>query len=105
MNVDLKTPYEIIEELADTIEKIRKQKRIRQKDLCEKSGVSLATYQKFLYKKTITLSSLIKIMYFLQMMNNLENFIKYEEIITLDDIRNKQKNKKLPERIRIKNEK
>ena len=105
MNIDLRTPYEIIEELADTIEKTRKKKKIRQKDLCEKSGVSIATYQKFLYKKTISLVSLIKLMYFLKMMNNLENFIKYEEILTLEDIRDKQKNKKLPERIRIKNAK
>ncbi len=104
MNVDLKTPYEIIEKLADTIEKTRKRKKIRQKDLREKSGVSIATYQKFIYKKNISISSLIKIMYYLNMMNNLENFIKYEEIITLDDIRDKQKKKKLPERIRIKNE-
>ena len=105
MNVDLKTPYEIIEKLTDTIEKTRKKKKIRQKDLCEKSGVSIATYQKFLYKKTITLVSLIKIMYFLKMINNLENFIKYNEIITLEDIRDEQKKKNIPQRIRIKSEK
>ena len=102
MDINLKTPYEIIEELVDTIEKTRKKKKIRQKDLCEKSGVSISTYQKFLYKKTISLVSLIKIMYYLKMMKNLENFIKYEEILTIEDIRNKQKKQELPKRIRVK---
>ena len=104
MNIELKTPFEIIEELAFTIEKTRKRKKIRQKDLCEKSGVPLSTYQKFLYDKTINITSLIKIMYFLNMMKNLESLIKYEEILTIDDIREQQKEKQLPMRIRKKNE-
>ena len=105
MSIELKTPFEIIEELSHTIEKTRKRKKIRQKDLCEMSGVPISTYQKFLYEKTINLASLIKIMYFLNLFNNLENFIKYEEILTVDDIRNRQKDKKLPKRVRVKNEK
>jgi len=105
MSIELKTPFEIIEELALAIEKTRKRKKIRQKDLCEKSGVPLSTYQKFLYEKSINITSLIKIMYFLNMMSNLENLIKYEEILTIDDIREQQKEKQLPMRIRKKNEK
>jgi len=105
MSIELKTPFEIIEELALTIEKTRKRKKIRQKDLCEKSGVPLSTYQKFLYEKSINITSLIKIMYFLNMMSNLENLIKYEEILTIDDIREQQKEKQLPMRIRKKNDK
>ena len=104
MSIELKTPFEIIEELSLTIENTRKRKKIRQKDLCEKSGVSLSTYQKFLYDKTINITSLIKIMYFLNMMSNLESFIKYEEILTIDDIREKQKKKQFPMRVRLKNE-
>jgi len=105
MSIELKTPFEIIEELADTIEQTRKRKKLRQEDLCTRSKVSLATYQKFLYKKTINIVSLIKIMYTLNMMKNLEGLIKYEEILTLDDIRDRQKKKKVPKRIRLKNEK
>lgn len=105
MSIELKTPFEIIEELVNTIEKTRKRKKLRQEDLCIKSQVSLATYQRFLYKKTINIISLIKIMYALNMMKNLEGLIKYEEVLTLDDIRDRQKKKKLPERIRLKNEK
>jgi transcriptional regulator with XRE-family HTH domain len=105
MSIEFKTPFEIIEELSHTIEKTRKRKKIRQKDLCKECGVPISTYQKFLYEKTINLANLIKIMYFLNMMSNLENFIKYEEILTIDDIRNRQKDKKLPKRVRVKNEK
>lgn len=104
LNIEMKTPFEIIETLAETIENTRKRKKIRQKDLCKISEVSLSTYQKFLYSKTINIASLIKIMYALNMMKNLEGLIHYEEIVTIDDIRDRQKNKTLPERIRIKNE-
>lgn len=105
MSVELKTPYEIIEELVNTIEKTRKKKKLRQEDLCQKSQIPLSTYQKFLYKKTINIMSLIKIMYALNMMKNLEGLIKYEEVLTLEDIRDKQKKKKMPMRIRLKSEK
>ena len=105
MDIALKTPYEIIEDLVLTIEKTRKRKKIRQKDLSTMSGVPIATYQKFIYEKNISLASLIKIMYALNMMDNLKAFIKYEEIITLEDIRDKQKKKSLPQRVRLVNEK
>ncbi len=105
MDIAFKTPYEIIEDLVLTIEKTRKRKKIRQKDLSEKSGVPIATYQKFIYEKNISLASLIKIMYTLNMMDNLKAFIKYEEIMTLEDIRDKQKKKSLPQRVRLANEK
>ncbi len=100
----MKTPFEIIETLAETIENTRKRKNIRQKDLCKNSDVSLSSYQKFLYEKTINITSLIKIMYALNMMKNLEGLIHYEEMVTIDDIRDRQNNRKLPKRIRVKNE-
>ncbi len=100
----MKTPYEIIETLAENIENTRKRKKIRQKDLCKNSGVSIATYQRFLYEKTINITSLVKIMYALNMMKNLEGFIHYEEIVTIEDIRDRQNSKKLPKRIRVNNE-
>lgn len=43
-------------------------------------------------------------MYALNMMKNLEGLIHYEEMATIDDIRDRQNNKKLPKRIRVKNE-
>lgn len=105
MDITLKTPFEIIEDLVLTIEKTRKRKKLRQKDLSQMSGVPIATYQKFIYEKNISLTSLIKIMYTLNMMDNLKGFTEYEEIISLDDLRDKQKKKSLPQRVRLSNEK
>lgn len=105
MDITLKTPFEIIEDLVLTIEKTRKRKKLRQKDLSQMSGVPIATYQKFIYEKNISLTSLIKIMYTLNMMDNLKVFTEYEEIISLDDLRDKQKKKSLPQRVRLSNEK
>ena len=98
--MELMTPYEIIDNLVESIEKTRKRNKIKQIDLCKQCDVPLSTYQKFIYKKTINLVSIIKIMYSLNMMKNLEEFIKYAEILTIEDIRTKNKKNKLPQRVR-----
>ena len=104
MDISLQTPYEIIETLVANIEKTRKRKKLRQKDVAQKSGVPLATYQKFIYEKNISLVSLIKIMYLLDMTDNLASLVAYEEFQTLDDIRAIKANRSLPKRIRVKDE-
>jgi predicted transcriptional regulator len=103
--VELKTPSEIIENLVDNIEKTRKQKKMRQKDLCQKSDVPLSTYQDFIYKKSINITNLIKIMYTLKMFDNLEGLIGFKDIKSVEDIRAAKKQKRFPERIRVGNEK
>jgi len=98
--VEFKTPYEFIEELIETIEKTRKRKKLRQSDLCARASLSIATYQKFLYHKKISLVALVQILYALDMTSNLEGLIAYEEIQTLDDIRAASQKESLPKRIR-----
>ena len=49
--IDLKTPFEFIEDLIETIEKTRKRRKLRQQDLCDLASLSIATYQKFIYQK------------------------------------------------------
>ena len=98
--IELTTPSEIIDSLTINIEKSRKQMKLRQVDLCEIADVPLATYQSFIYKKNISLVSLIKIMYSLKMWDNLEGLIAFEEIKTIEDIRIAKKQKQLPKRIR-----
>ncbi|MHB8100109.1 MAG: hypothetical protein ACYDD5_11060 [Sulfuricurvum sp.] len=98
--IELKTPFEFIEALIETIEKTRKRKKLRQQDLCELADLSIATYQKFLYQKKISLISLVQILYALDMMSNLEGLIAYDEIQSLDDIRGTAKKSPLPQRIR-----
>lgn len=98
--IELKTPFEFIEELIETIEKTRKRKKLRQQDLCEISALSIATYQKFIYQKKISLMSLMQILYALDMMKNLEGLIAYDEIQSLDDIREAANKNPLPKRVR-----
>lgn len=98
--VELKTPFELIEKLIETIEKTRKRKKLRQQDLCKFAGLSIATYQKFIYQKKISLISLVQVLYALDMMSNLEGLIAYDDIQSLDDIRAIANKKSLPKRVR-----
>lgn len=98
--IELKTPFEIIEELIKTIEKTRKRKKLRQKDLCKLAGLSIATYQKFIYQQKISLISLVQLLYALDMTPNLEGLILYDEIQSLEDIRAATNKNSLPQRIR-----
>ena len=98
--IELRTPFEIIEELTKTIENTRKRKKLRQQDLCDLANLSIATYQKFIYQKKISLISLVQVLYALDMMSNLEGLIYYDEIQTLDDIRAASNKKQLPKRVR-----
>ena len=104
MTIELQTPYDIIETLTITIEKTRKKQKLRQKDIAQITGVPLATYQKFIYHKQISLTALIKIMYALNMMENLQGLIAYPQINSLEEIRQKQRAQTLPKRIRISDE-
>ncbi len=98
--IELKTPFEFIEELIDTIEKTRKRKKLRQQDLCDLAGLSIATYQKFIYQKKIALISLVQVLYALDMIKNLEGLIAYDEIQSLNDIRGASTKTPLPKRVR-----
>lgn len=98
--VELKTPFEFIEELIETIENTRKRKKLRQQDLCDLTGLSIATYQKFIYHKKISLISLVQVLYALDMIGNLEGLIAYDEIQSLDDIRAVVNKNPLPKRVR-----
>lgn len=100
--IELKTPYEIIEELSLVIEKTRINQNLRQKDLCKNAGVSISTYQNFLYDKKISFTNLVKIMYALDMYKNLNGLISYDEIKSLEDIKKAKKEETRPQRVRLK---
>ena len=102
--IEFQTPYEIINSLANTIEIKRKKLQLRHSDLAELSGVPARTYQQFIYKKQISVESLIKIMFALQMNLNLANLIAEDEIMTIEELRAKKAKKQLPKRIRVKKE-
>lgn len=57
----LKSPYEINRDIAKRVQARRKEKKITQKQLSERSDVSLGSVKRFERTGEISLSSLIKI--------------------------------------------
>ncbi|QOY55158.1 hypothetical protein HUE87_02655 [Candidatus Sulfurimonas marisnigri] len=98
--IELKTPSETIDILVENIERARKTKRLKQSDLCTMADISVTAYQNFIYKKNTNLIALIKIMHVLKMWNNLEGLIEFKEQLSIQDIRDINKKKELPKRIR-----
>lgn len=88
--IELKTPLIIISELIDLIEEERISQELRQEDLANIADVSLPTYRKFIADKNISLQRLIKIMYALNMWDNLSGLLKKQEFKTIEEIREKQ---------------
>jgi transcriptional regulator with XRE-family HTH domain len=99
--VQLLTPYEITQSIVELIENERKRQGLRQSDLAEKANIKLVTYKSFIKKNDISLSRLIKIMYVLDMFDNLNSLIKEKEITTLEELKAKKKAKELPKRVKL----
>ncbi len=55
------TPSDVAKNLADRLRKVRKRKKITQKDLASRSNVSYASLRKFEETGQISLNSLIKL--------------------------------------------
>jgi len=98
--IELKTPSQTIDILVENIERARKLKKLKQTDLCKMADVSITAYQNFIYKKNTNLIALIKIMNVLKMWDNLAGLIDYQEKLSIQDIRDINKKKELPKRIR-----
>jgi len=84
------TPNNINEMLASRIRTIRKGKKISQKRLSEKSGVSLGSIQRFEQIGEISLSSLVKIALALDLTDELVNLFKNPPITSIEEIINGQ---------------
>ncbi|MBE5913581.1 MAG: helix-turn-helix transcriptional regulator [Pseudobutyrivibrio ruminis] len=82
-----KTWKEINNEVASNVQKLRKRKKISQKELAERSGVSLGSIKRFEQTGEISLQSLTKIAIALRAENEMEalftqpNFESIEEIL------------------------
>ena len=86
-DLDFKTPVEIDRLIAERIRAIRKRRKISQKKLSEKSGVSLGSVKRFEQSGEISLISLTKIAVALDVSRELEElfaevpFLSIEEVI------------------------
>lgn len=85
-----KTPREIDKMIADRIRTIRKRRKISQKRLSEKSGVSLGSVKRFEQSGEISLLSLTKIALALEIQQELEELFEEVPFLSIEEIINGQ---------------
>jgi transcriptional regulator with XRE-family HTH domain len=89
-NFNKKTPIEINKTIATRIRDIRKRKKISQKKLSEKSGVSLGSVKRFESSGEISLISLTKIAITLNCENELERLFEDIPFESIEEVINGQ---------------
>ena len=91
VNIFLKSASEINTEIAKRMARIRKRRKISQKELAERSGVSLGSLKRFEQTGDISLISLTKLAMALGLENELDGlfvdvpFDSIEEVINAQD--------------------
>lgn len=83
-----KTPKEINLIIAERIRKIRRRRKISQKRLSEKSGVSLGSVKRFENSGEISLISLTKIAVALELDGELERLFEDAPYLSIEEIIN-----------------
>lgn len=86
-----KTPVEINQEIADRIRSIRKRRKISQERLSEKSGVSLGSVKRFEHTGEISLISLTKIAFALEIETELERLFEDVPFLSIEEILNEKR--------------
>lgn len=89
-NFNQKTPGEIDKLIAERIRKIRKRRKISQKRLSEKSGVSLGSVKRFEQMGEISLISLTKIAIALEINQELEQLFEDVPFLSIEEIINER---------------
>ena len=81
-----KTPREIDQLIASRIRSIRKRRKISQKRLSEKSGVSLGSVKRFEQNGEISLFSLTKIAIALEIEGELEDLFEEVPFLSIEEV-------------------
>nr|WP_297707026.1 helix-turn-helix domain-containing protein [uncultured Butyrivibrio sp.] len=82
------TPAEITLDLAKRLKKIRKRRKITQKQLADRSNVSYATLKKFEQTGQISLISLVKITMELGMADEIKALFSTPVYLNIDEVLN-----------------
>ena len=69
------TPFEVSKGLAKRFRTIRKQLKLSQKEMAERSGVSLGSLKRFENTGKISLESLLKLMHLLGRLNEFDQLL------------------------------
>jgi transcriptional regulator with XRE-family HTH domain len=79
------TPLEVSKTLAERHRTLRKQLKMSQEEMAERSGVSLGSLKRFENTGKISLDSLLKLMHLLGRLNEFDNVLLVKE--NLDDVK------------------
>ena len=90
INLYQKTWTEINKDIAQKIVRLRKRKKITQKQLAARSGVSLGSLKRFEQSGEISLQSLTKIAIALDVENELEGLFDNVPFASIEEIINEQ---------------
>lgn len=90
INLYQKTWIEINNDIAQKIVRLRKRKKITQKQLAAKSGVSLGSLKRFEQSGEISLQSLTKIAIALDVENELEDLFNNVPFASIEEVINEQ---------------
>jgi len=85
------TPTEVDKTLAGRVKKIRKRKKITQKELAERANVSYGALKKFEQTGDISLKSLTKIAMELGLINEIKGLFQNTVYNSLDEVINEQR--------------
>ena len=90
INLYQKTWIEINNDIAQKIVRLRKRKKITQKQLAARSGVSLGSLKRFEQSGEISLHSLTKIAIALDVENELEDLFNNVPFASIEEVINEQ---------------
>ena len=90
INLYQKTWTEINNDIAQKIVRLRKRKKITQKQLAARSGVSLGSLKRFEQSGEISLQSLTKIAITLDVENELEDLFNNVPFASIEEVINEQ---------------
>lgn len=90
INLYQKTWTEINNDIAQKIVRLRKRKKITQKQLAARSGVSLGSLKRFEQSSEISLQSLTKIAIALDVENELEDLFNNVPFASIEEVINEQ---------------
>ena len=97
--IEFLTASDIMEKFVEMIEKERIRKNMTQKDLYKASGMSATAYRSFMDTKNTKFENIINLLFALDLGSKLEELIKVQEYVSLDEIR-REKDNKIPKRVR-----
>lgn len=82
-----KTPSQVQFELAERFKKLRKDKKLSQSELADKSGVSYGSIRRFEYTGQISLESLLKLAHLFDRLDDFEEvFVVNEDLKKIEKL-------------------